>query len=292
MENPFQINNYNDQTDSELVKQALEGSKNALEDLVARHQAFIYNIAWKMVLNPQDAEDLTQDVLIKVITKLSQFDNRSLFRTWLYRIAVNHFLNCQKRFRELQFTDFETVGNIIDNLPDHELSLLEQDEFKEATEDVKISCTAGMLLCLDREQRIVFILGAIFRIDHKLGADILEVTPDNFRQRLSRAKKDLYNFMNDKCGLVNKSNPCRCPKKTKAFMENDWVSPENLLFNTRHITEIYRTVPEKNEELVLVFEDKYDLLFSKHPLQKPTKTESIVAEILQDKKLKAIFNLN
>ena len=148
MENPFHVENYNDQTDWALVTESLNGSRAALENLISRHQTFIYNVAWKMVLNPQDAEDITQDILIKVITKLSQFNNKSVFRTWLYRIVVNHVLNCKKQKRELQFTDFNTVGNMIDQLPDNELSEFEQTQLADTTEDVRISCTAGMLLVL------------------------------------------------------------------------------------------------------------------------------------------------
>jgi RNA polymerase sigma factor (sigma-70 family) len=292
MENPFDNDNYSDQADSDLISDALNGSKASLEILISRHQPFIYNVAWKMVLNPQNAEDITQDILIKVITKLSQFDNRSQFRTWLYRIVVNHVLNCKKQFRELQFTDFETVGRVIDSLPDNNFSEAEQAQFADATEDVRVSCTAGMLLCLDREQRITFILGGIFNIDHKLGAEILEISPDNFRQRLSRARRDLYSFMENKCGLINKSNPCRCPKKTKAFIDNGWTFPDNLQFNTRHIADIYKSVPEKNEQLLDVVEEKYKTLFLSHPLQQPLNANQVVEELLHDSRVRSIFDLN
>ena len=292
MEYPFHIENYDDQTDWLLVTESLNGSKASLEKLIARHQTFIYNLAWKMVLNPQDAEDLTQDILIKIITKLSQFNNKSLFRTWLYRIVVNHILNCKKQRRELQFADFESVGNIIDQLPNNELSEIEQTQFADTIEDVRISCTAGMLLCLDREQRVTFILGAIFNIDHKLGAEILKITPDNFRQRLSRARKDLHSFMDRKCGLVNKSNPCRCPKKTKSFIQLGWAFPNNMQFNARHVKNIYRSVPEKNEYLLSVFEEKYQTLFLNHPLQEPLNKEKIMDTLFGDKKLESIFDLN
>jgi RNA polymerase sigma factor (sigma-70 family) len=292
MENPFHKENYDDQTDWFLVSESLNGSKASLEKLISRHKTFIYNVAWKMVLNPQDAEDITQDILIKIITKLSQFNNKSLFRTWLYRIVVNHILNCKKQRRELQFVDFGTVGNMIDQLPDNELSDIEQAQLADTTEDVRISCTAGMLLCFDREQRMIFILGAIFNIDHKLGAEILQITPDNFRQRLSRARKDLHSFMDNKCGLVNKSNPCRCPKKTKSFIELGWAFPDNLQFNARHVNNIYHAVPQKNEELLTVFEEKYQSLFSNHPLQEPLNKAKIIDELFSDEKIKTIFDLN
>ena len=73
------------------------GSKEALELLITRHQRWIYNIALRMVFLPQDAEDATQEILIKLLTKLSTFRGESEFRTWLYRLAVNHFENLAGR---------------------------------------------------------------------------------------------------------------------------------------------------------------------------------------------------
>lgn len=57
------------------------------------------------------------------------------------------------------------------------------------------ACSTGLLLCLDREQRLVYILGEIFGVSARVGAELLEISPENFRQKLSRARRDLYQFM-------------------------------------------------------------------------------------------------
>ena len=290
-ETPLHTGEHGRQIDLDLVEQSLKGSKKSLEMLIKRHQNLVYNIVWKMVLNPQDAEDLSQEILVKAITKLSQFDGRSLFTTWLYRIAVNHVLNCRMQRRELLLTSFSAASDLLESLPDHEYPESEYARLANTVEDVRISCTAGMLLCLDRAQRIVFILGGIFQIDHRLGAEILEISPDNFRQQLSRARKDLYSFMERKCGLVNKSNPCRCPKKTRAFIESGWATPHNLQFNARHIRATLSTVPHKNSELLTILEEKYEKIFSSHPLQEPLTADKIVDQILNDGTIRRIFNL-
>lgn len=195
MDNPFQIN-YPDEIDSELVKLATSGDKKALQNLIIRHQIFIYNLALKMTKNIEDAEDLTQEVFINAITSLSKFEGKSKFRTWLYRITVNYFLNTKKRKSELKVIDFETYFNSIDNMPNNELTNQEQNDLTESIEELRISCTAGMLLCLDREQRMIYILGEMFDIDHNLGSEILGITAGNFRIRLMRARQDLNNWMN------------------------------------------------------------------------------------------------
>jgi RNA polymerase sigma factor (sigma-70 family) len=78
------------------VTRANADEQPALEELVRRHQAWIYNIAIRMIAHPQDAEDATQEILIKAITRLSSFEGRSSVRTWLYRIVVNHVLNMKR----------------------------------------------------------------------------------------------------------------------------------------------------------------------------------------------------
>src|ERR1700750_1903915 len=128
--------------------------------------------------------------------------------------------------------DFAFYGAALDNTPELELADpkgTSADTDLLVTEEM-LSCTLGMLLCLDREQRLTFILGAVFEVSDTIAAEVLEITPDNFRQRLARARRDLRNFMNDKCGLVNQANPCRCAKKTRAFIQAGYGDTENFLF--------------------------------------------------------------
>ena len=265
--NPL-ADNSRDHEDQKLVLRARSGDRQALEELVQRHRAWIYNIAVRMLYHPQDAEDATQEILIKVLTRLSSFEGRSSFRTWLYRIVVNHVLNMKRGRVEVQQAsiDFASYGAALDATPDLELA---DPKGTSADTDLlvteaMISCTSGMLLCLDREQRLTFILGAIFDISDTVAAEVLEITPDNFRQRLARARRDLRNFMNDKCGLVNQANPCRCAKKTRGFIQAGYVDPKNLLFVRERIREV-REVAPKVYETLNTLDGKCAEIFRGHP---------------------------
>src|ERR1700682_5239319 len=121
MFNPFAERIDADTSDVALVDQAKSGDRGALEKLVLRHQAWIYKIAIRMVFHPQDAEEVTQEVLVKVITKLSTFKGESKFRTWLYRIAANHVLNMKRRSVETQKLTFAIYAAAINNTPDLDL---------------------------------------------------------------------------------------------------------------------------------------------------------------------------
>src|SRR3954454_1529143 len=121
MVNPFAEVVEDDVDDAQLVEQAKIGSRAAVEKLVLRHQAWIYNIAVRMVFYPHDAEEVTQEVLVKVFTRLSTFKSECKFRTWLYRITSNHVLNMKRRSAENRVTTFADYGAAIDRTPDLDL---------------------------------------------------------------------------------------------------------------------------------------------------------------------------
>lgn len=185
--------------------------------------------------------------------------------------VVNHVLNMKRGRVEVQHEsiDFAAYGAALDATPDSELADLKVTSAEAdllVTEEM-LSCTSGMLLCLDREQRLTFILGAIFEVSDTVGAEVLEITPDNFRQRLARARRDLRNFMNDKCGLVNQANPCRCAKKTRGFIQAGYVDPENLLFVRERIGEVREAAPKVHEALSTL-DEKCAEIFRGHPFYK------------------------
>src|SRR5687767_441334 len=172
--------------DGELVRLVQQGDRGALEALIERHRPWIYNVALRMVYLPQDADDATQEILIKVVTKLSSFEGRSSLRTWLYRIAVNHLLNLRRTKAEEVGYTFERYGAGLDSAPDLELpdpSTVPAD-VQLLVDEARIGCSMGMLLCLDREQRLVYVLGEIFGVTDVTGAELMELSRDAFRQRL------------------------------------------------------------------------------------------------------------
>ncbi|MBL8823031.1 MAG: RNA polymerase sigma factor [Planctomycetia bacterium] len=293
MPNPF-TEIVDESTDVDLVEQARHGSRDALEKLVLRHQSWIYNIAVRMVFHAQDAEEVTQEVLIKAITRLSTFKGESLFRTWLYRITANHVLNMKRRGGERMHQSFSSYAQAINETPDLDLPDPKSVpvEVPLLVEEAKISCTTGMLLCLDRKQRLIFTLGEIFGASDTVGSEILEMSADNFRQSLSRARHDLYQFMHGQCGLVNANNPCRCPKKTKGFIEAGHVDPGQLQFVPLHM----RRISEAAEGIVRTIEntvdEQYAAIFREHPFLEPKNQFDWLQQLLDQGDFGKALQLN
>ena len=196
-----------------LVELAKEGDREALKELLLKIKDRVFGLALRMLGHPVDAEDATQEILIKIITHLSAFRQESAFTSWVYRIAANYLLATRKRRAELIYSGFDDFAKTIDRTLASQWSRsIPEVEMKLLVEEMMTSCTQGILLCLDRDHRLAFILGEIFEVSGKQGGYILGITAVAFRKRLSRGRKRLNHFMENNCSLMNPSNPCTCER--------------------------------------------------------------------------------
>lgn len=282
-----------DEPDALLIERSLDGDRTALERLVEIHQGFLYNVALKFFNNLDDARDATQEVLLKAISRLSTYDaSKAAFRTWLYRITFHHFLNAKQNAYERNITGFPVFYDLIDSVPSQELEAHEEKEMALDIQESMVSCTAGMIMCLDREQRLVYIVGDVFEIGHVLAAEALGLSADNFRQKLSRARRDLHEWMHRRCGLVNLENPCRCPKKTKGFMAKGWVDPRNRKWHSGTHEKIHRVVESRMDEVLDARDRLYAGIYKEHPYKKPTvDAADLLSGILSDPTFRGVFAL-
>jgi RNA polymerase sigma factor (sigma-70 family) len=231
--------------------------------------------------------------LLKMLTNLSKFENKSSFRTWLYRMAVNHFISATRKRSEIEVHSFGELGEFLDKVHvEEEMSPEEQSARRAQIRAIRDLCMTGTLLCLDRQQRIIFILGSIFNVSSTIAAEILDISPANFRKQLSRAKADLFQFMEDKCGLINPNNPCRCYKKTKGFIREGKVDALTQQFFPKVAETIDSIVGRKNEELDVLMEGKYLSLFRSQPYHEEDIAEHLVEKVLEDEDVRKLFQLD
>lgn len=276
-----------EQLDTELVKTAQAGDSKALEELMRRHQPWILHISQRMLWNRDDAEDATQEILIKALTHLSSFHQRSQFRTWLYRIAVNHLLDQCRSSKS-----FAQVARGLDEMPDQELPDPKSTGVENAilVEEAKIACTTGILLCLKPRERLVFILGEILGVQDDVGSIVFDTTETNFRQMLSRARQKLYRFLNRQCGLVNRSNPCRCAHKASGFIARGWVRPQRLQFVDTRLIQIQQAAPDRLQELRELAR-QHAQIFRDQPLLAPRDQALALQRLFQGAKLSETMGL-
>ena len=267
--------------DSVLIEQILLGSRSALESLIGRYQGWIYNVSLKMTMDHQDAEDITQEILIKLLTKLGTYQaEKGLFRTWLYRIVGNHVLNMKTRKYEKVFFSLEECTAAIDQVPDE--SIEGSPEQLLMIEELKIKCLTGILICLDRKHRLAFIMSDIFGVPHTEGKEVLETSAANYRKILSRARKKVNSFINQNCGLIDSANPCHCSKKLKGFIRAGFIDPSNMTFYNDQVKSISEAVRMNRGALEqMVTPDKARDIFQHHPYYDPPNLDKQISATLQ-----------
>ena len=265
-----------------LISKVNEGDNRAIEELLILHEPFIYNVAWKFTNNEDEAKDLSQEALIKIATKLSTFKGKSSFRTWVYRIVFNEFMQTKRRPMEDKWKDFDDFAEQLNAIPSPDLSPDEEQEQILRTKTARTRCMSGMLMCLTREQRLLYLVGEVFKVDHNTGAEVFNLSKDNYRKKLSRTRKDFHSFMNKQCGLVNKDNPCRCAKKGKAMEAAGRMQTNSKLFDPKYYSTIAQYAEKHGDEVADIVDKKYVEFFQKHPSKKDFTVDTVVTEILND----------
>lgn len=209
----------------ELVRRAQGGDKASLERVVRRIQDRVYRLALRMLVSPDDALEATQEILILVVTKLSTFRGDSAFETWVYRVAVNALLGLERsRQRQLDFKAFG--ADLIEGLADDPA-----EEDRVMLNELRVSCTMAMLLCLSPGHRLAYVLGDVLELDHQQGAEAMGLTPANFRKRLSRARKDVVAFTSRMCGVTRDGARCSCTRRLPSAIDKGRVRPGVVVYS-------------------------------------------------------------
>jgi RNA polymerase sigma factor (sigma-70 family) len=197
----------------ELARRAAEGDRQALSALIRELQHPMYRLALRFLGHPDDAQDACQEILVRIVTHLSSFEGRSKFTTWAYTVAVRSLLRTRRRLVESSVQGAEQFAALLDVGMGEVDPTLEEVEYRLLCEEVRISCTYGMLLCLSRPQRAAYLLADVLGLTDADGAEILGCTRETFRQRVSRARRALRQVIDNRCGLIDPANPCRCGRQ-------------------------------------------------------------------------------
>ena len=217
------------QSINSIVAQAQQGDAAALEQLVKHIQDRVHRLAMRMLVDPGLAQDATQEILVRVVTKLSTFKGDSKFETWVYRVASNYLLTAKKMLARDPGLSFEMFAeDLLDGLVDDTAAAPEDHVM---LNELRVRCTMAMLLCLDANHRAAYVLGEILEMDHREAAKALDVPSATYRQRLSRARSKVQTFTAKSCGLANSDAPCSCPRRLPAALASGRIGdgPSDLL---------------------------------------------------------------
>jgi RNA polymerase sigma-70 factor (ECF subfamily) len=164
--------------DSRLAVRAARGDGRAFEGIVERYEKTVYNVAYRMVRDEEDAADLTQAVFIKVHRNLGRYDPERKFFSWLYRIAVNECLNHIKKHRHEVVTD-----------GDHAVS--RHSPWDDVDRGERSELLEGALMVLKPEHRVVIVLKYFLEFSYREISDIAGIPEKTVKSRLFSARQQM-----------------------------------------------------------------------------------------------------
>ena len=235
----------------DLVDKAIVGDGQALEELLRSTSGLVFNLALRFLGTVHDAEDASQEIAVKIMTRLSTFRKESAFSTWVYRIAVNHLKDCRThQFANAPFS-FEMYGaDIVDERAKDVPDLSEGVDRGMLARELKLSCTNVMLQCLDADSRCAYVLGTMF---------------EAYRQRLSRARKTVAEFLGAYCQHGG-AETCSCERRVNFAIATHRLAPHNLEY-------LELTEEERAQDAFVDAMDEMDgyaSLFDRLPSYRPT----------------------
>ncbi|MDD4494047.1 MAG: sigma-70 family RNA polymerase sigma factor [Eubacteriales bacterium] len=186
-----------------LLKRSKSGQMDAFESLIKEHQKRVYNIALRMLGNPEDAYDAAQEVFLRVYKSLHGFKGQSSFSTWIFRITKNVCLDeLRKRNRrnfisidkEIEYGDGSVQMQIEDERPTPE----EAAERAELSNNIK-----DAISMLPEQHRILIILRDIQNFSYEEIAGILQIPDGTVKSRINRARSALREIINGSKELFN-----------------------------------------------------------------------------------------
>lgn len=218
-----------------LVARAADGDEAALGEVVRLLRDPLYRLALRMVWRPADAEDATQEILIRVVTRLASWRGEAKLLTWAYRIGVNYLLSLRRQTaQEAQGLSLDAMrASLADGLAAADY---EGPDAALLAEEVRLSCSQAVLQCLDRTERVAYVLGEIFELPSAEAAWVLGVTSAAYRKRLERARRRIRAFMDSTCGIVNPDAFCRCARRVEKATATGRIDPRRPAFATHPIS--------------------------------------------------------
>jgi len=184
-------------SDTNLMLRLKNGDHDAFRELVERHKLTVLNMCLRFTGNKQDAEDLAQDVFLRLFQAAPNYEIKAAFTTWLYRITVNLCLNYQRRKKILHFFSLDHDKHPDDSMAGRapQFALKEQPDTDFERKELQ-QIVQRAIQSLPENQKSVLILHRFQDLSYKEIAEVLDITVSAVESRLHRAKQNLKKRLN------------------------------------------------------------------------------------------------
>jgi len=190
--------------------------KPTIDSLVEKYSRRVFNLAYRLMGNRQDAEDITQDTFLLVYRRLDEFRGDSAIYTWIYRIAVNNCLQAKRKLTRVYIDSLdEKIEQFKHDIPaevsDWENNPEKRYLYDELLHTIRQECFHFMSFRLTDEQRVVYILWVVMNFSLDDISAILQIDKDTVKARLQRAKANLRSYFRSRCQwILEGKHTCSC----------------------------------------------------------------------------------
>lgn len=205
-----------------------EKTAELFDRLYRDNQSKVYRLALGLTANANDAEDITQEAFFRAFRSYHSFRQESSFFTWIYRITLNVANGYLKKRTKLPiYVLTEDLGYSIEEIIDPNPA--NDPETEVLAREAGFRCLHCFTECLPTGQRKVFCLAVTLGLPYKLIADILDCSISSVKTTLYRAKKRIAGYLEDRCQLIKKSNPCNCSQWVRFGLSQGWITKQALI---------------------------------------------------------------
>ena len=254
-------------SEKQLVGRLKNGESESFDVMFQQYSSRLYNLAFRMCGNEEDAEDIVQRTFVQALTSIHGFKEECGLYTWLYAIAKNMCLRLLENRKKSTFASLDTLVNTAQSQERHRgFSVIEKQYY---VDQVREGCLLGLLRCLPFNQRIAFILNVLLGVSVRDTAAIVGKSETATRVLVHRARRNLRVFLCKNCSLYDRDNPCHCENLIDFSLKQGWIrqkpdeepapSPPVVaseiwqeIAELERITHLYRSVQDRQtaEDLV------------------------------------------
>lgn len=181
------------ETDDQIICRLRDGQEEAFELLVQRYRARVQRLALRFTRNREEAEEVSQEVFLTIYRKLDQFEGKSSFSTWLYRVAVNASL---MRLRSQETTETVPIDDLVGDLVGDEEEAVKPPDSRLHSEEALAQIERAMEH-MPEEFKTILILRDIEDFSNEEAAEIMDLSVAAVKSRLHRARGYLRKKLED-----------------------------------------------------------------------------------------------
>ena len=217
------------------------------EIIYKQYSKRIYNLAYRMTGDKDDASDITQETFIQGFNSLDKFKGESQIYTWLYKIAKN---KCLRHLEKRNKTTFLSLQELIDKTSSPVSDEISETEKMNYISQVKDGCLSGLLRCLSLQQRLAFILTILLDLPLEQVASIIDKSENATRILVHRSKQNMKDFLCNNCSLYDSKNTCRCENLINFSLKQGWIGLHNHaeveaeIKDLKDVVRLYKTLQE------------------------------------------------